>query len=87
MQCVLERKRLSSEYEEPFIAVEGYSDFADLTPEVEAEMYESPEMDDFTPETFDEYLSAQVVLPVGDTMQCGKVIRHRRDHNGKPVGL
>jgi hypothetical protein len=87
MQRVLERKRFSSEFEEPFIAVEGDSDFADLTSEEEAEIYDSPEMDDFTPETFDEYLSAQVVLPVGDTMQRGEVICRRRDHNGRPFGL
>jgi hypothetical protein len=58
MQHVIERRRLSIEFEEPFITVEGDLDHADLTPEEEAQMYKSPEMDDFTPETFDEYLSA-----------------------------
>jgi hypothetical protein len=84
---VLERKRFSSEYEELFIVVEGDSDFADLTTGEEAEVYDLLEMDDFTPDTFDEYLSAQVLLPVGDTMHCGELIHHRRDHNGKLVGL
>jgi hypothetical protein len=51
MQHVLERKRFSSEYEELLIVVEGDSDFADLTTDEEAEIYDSPEMDDFTPET------------------------------------
>jgi hypothetical protein len=40
-----EKKRLSSEYEEPFILVESDSNFADLTLDKEAEM------NDFTPET------------------------------------
>ncbi len=87
MQHVIERRRLSIEFEEPFITVEGDLDHADLTPEEEAQMYKAPEMDDFTPETFDEYLSAQVLLPVGDIMQRGEVVCQRRDHNGKPVGL
>jgi hypothetical protein len=63
MQCVLERRRLSVEFEEPFVTVEGDSDFADFTPEEEALIYKSPEMDDCTPEAFNEYLSAQEILP------------------------
>ena len=31
---------------------------------------EMPEADDFTPETCDKYIAAQVLLPKGDTMQC-----------------
>jgi hypothetical protein len=43
-------------------------------------------MDSFTPETYDEYLSAEVMLPCGDTMQMGEIIKCRRDHNGRPIG-
>jgi hypothetical protein len=44
-------------------------------------------MDDFTPESYDEYLTAQVMLPVGGELSKGQVIKHRRDHNGRPIGL
>ncbi len=49
--------------------------------------YHVPEMDDFTPESYDEYLTAQILLPVGGEMAKGQVIKRRRDHNGRPVGI
>jgi len=50
------------------------------------EMFTSMEADDYTPEAYDEYLSAQVVLPRGDNMVRGEVVRRRRDSNGRPIG-
>jgi hypothetical protein len=44
-------------------------------------------MDEFTPESFDEYLSAQVIHPIGEKYLRVEVIRRRRDHNGNPIGL
>jgi hypothetical protein len=44
------------------------------------------EADDYTPEAYDEYLSAQVVLPRGDDLLRGEVIRRHRDSNGRPIG-
>jgi hypothetical protein len=49
--------------------------------------YHMPEMDDFTPESYDEYLTAQILLPVGGEMAKGQVIKRRRDQNGRPIGL
>ena len=49
--------------------------------------YHSPEIDDFTPETYDEYLTAQVMLPVGGEMTKGQVVKRLRDHNGRPIGI
>jgi hypothetical protein len=40
--------------------------------EEKEQVYTAPEMDDFTPETYDEYLAAQELLPLGDSMQRGK---------------
>ncbi len=62
--------------------VESDHQFSDLFIEEENQLYESPEMDSFTPESYDEYLSAQVILPCGDTMQHGEVVRRRQDHGG-----
>ena len=59
----------------------------ELDPEDEAEIYSTPEADEFTPESYDEYLSAQVVLPVGEELKRGEVVRRRRDQNGCPVGI
>ena len=38
-----------------------------------------PEMDDFTPENYDEYLTAQILLPVGGEMAKGQVTKRRQD--------
>jgi hypothetical protein len=44
------------------------------------------EADNYTTEGFDEYLSAKVLLPKGDHMVRGEVVRRRRDSNGNPIG-
>jgi hypothetical protein len=45
-----------------------------------------PEADDYTEEAFDKYITAQVLLPKGDSFQTGQVKRRKRDHNGDPTG-
>jgi len=63
----------------------------DIFPEVmdksEVKDYATPEADTFTPEAYDEYLLAQVVLPVGGELRRGQVARRLQDHNGNPVGI
>jgi len=49
--------------------------------------YHTPEMDDFTPESYDEYLTAQIFLPVGGEMAKGQVTKCRRDQDGRPIGV
>jgi hypothetical protein len=45
------------------------------------------EMDDYTPETFDGYLTASVMLPRGGKVVLkANVIARKRDANGNPVG-
>jgi hypothetical protein len=85
MQSIFERKKLSSEFESPWITVDNRE--PDLTPEEEIEVYSTPEADDSTPESYDKYLSAQVILPVGNELRRGEVIRQRRDQNGRPIGI
>jgi hypothetical protein len=46
-----------------------------------------PEADDYTPEAFDEYLTAEVLLPNMGSMVRAKVTGRKRDADGKPIGL
>jgi hypothetical protein len=43
-------------------------------------------IDDFDPETYDGYITAQVLLPKGDEFQLGTVVKRRVDENGKWIG-
>lgn len=43
--------------------------------------------DNFTPESYDQYLTAQVLLPQGGEAMKATVIGHKRDQNGKPIGV
>jgi hypothetical protein len=45
-----------------------------------------PDADDFTPEAYDQYLTAKVLLPQGGELQQATVIARKRDRDGKPVG-
>jgi hypothetical protein len=80
---ILDRSNISKEFMEPFVTVE---DKYELEPEEEMEVYTTPDADEFTPESYDEYLLAQVSLPVGEDLLRGSVIRRTRDHNGRPIG-
>ena len=46
-----------------------------------------PEADDFTPKAYDEYLTAEVLLPNMGEMTKAKVMGRKRDPDEKPVGL
>jgi hypothetical protein len=61
----------------------------EIFPEVIDEPTENdmPEADSFTPESYDEYLLSQVVLPMGGELHRGQVTRRLRDHNGNPIGV
>ena len=45
-----------------------------------------PEADDYTPEVFDEYLMAEVLLPNMGTIAKAKVTGRKRDVDGNPIG-
>ncbi len=80
---ILDRNQISKEFTEPFVMVD---DECELDPKEEAEIYTSPEADDFTPKLYDEYLLDQVSLPVDGDLLRGEVIRRTRDPNGRPIG-
>jgi hypothetical protein len=46
-----------------------------------------PEVDNYTADTIDAYLSAEVILPRGGVMSKGKVIKRSKNSDLKPVGL
>lgn len=45
-----------------------------------------PEADDFTPEAYDQYLTAEVMLPHGGEMAQARVISRKRDADGNLIG-
>ena len=53
------------------------------SPEPEAA---APEADDYTPEAYDEYLTAEVLLPNMGTITKAKVVGRKRDADGNPIG-
>jgi hypothetical protein len=46
----------------------------------------SADADEYTPESYDEYISAQVVLPVGGESKMATVVGRKHDKDGRPVG-
>ena len=46
-----------------------------------------PEADDYTPEAYDEYLTAEVLLPNMGDITKAKVTGRKRDADGKPIGV
>jgi hypothetical protein len=55
----------------------------DIAADHDAEM---PEADDFTPEAYNEYLTAEVLLPSMGTVVKAKVTGRKRDADGNPIG-
>ncbi|KAI2503448.1 Reverse transcriptase (RNA-dependent DNA polymerase) [Fragilaria crotonensis] len=45
-----------------------------------------PDDDEADPDTYDQYVGAEVVLPIGDTMMSAKVRGRKRQHDGTLVG-
>ena len=58
-------------------------DQVDEPAETDASM---PEADDYTPEAYDEYLTAEVLLPNMGTITKAKVVGRKRDADGTPIG-
>ena len=50
-------------------------------------VYDAPEQDDYTPEAYDQYLGAELLLPQGDEMIARRVIKRARGQDGNPIGI
>ena len=61
-------------------------DEPDAAIELDQEGLDRPEADDFTPDSFDSYLTAQVLLPREGELHRGTVKRRVKDEDGNPVG-
>jgi hypothetical protein len=46
-----------------------------------------PEADEWTPETFDKYFAAEVLLPHGGELVLAKVTGRKRASDGTPIGV
>jgi hypothetical protein len=46
----------------------------------------NPEADTMDVEAYDKYISAQVLMPIGDSKRTGKVLKRKDDGDGNPVG-
>ena len=49
--------------------------------------FTTPEQDDYTPEAYDQYLGAELLLPHGDTMVTGRVVKRAKGEDGNPIGI
>jgi hypothetical protein len=50
------------------------------------ESFITPDDDNISVDMYDNLLSAEALLPHGETVQTGQVIGYKRDHNGKLIG-
>jgi hypothetical protein len=46
-----------------------------------------PKISDYTPETYDALLSAEIILPKGDILVPAQVIKHKPDSDRNPIGV
>jgi hypothetical protein len=44
------------------------------------------EPDDFTPEGYDEYIGAQLMVPLPDGRMQGRITKRAKDNKGNPIG-
>ena len=63
---------------------EDVTDDENVTPSFEPMEESIPE--EYDPEILDQYLTAQVQLPLGDDLILGKVVARKRDAHGNPIG-
>jgi Reverse transcriptase (RNA-dependent DNA polymerase) len=63
------------------VILDAESDPIGSAPEVDL-----AEADDWTPESYDTYISAKVMLPKGDTSWQARVLGRAKDDNGNPIG-
>jgi hypothetical protein len=76
-RCIPQSEQGASESK----SLEVFPDLIDNDP-----VFTTPEMDEYTPDAYDEYIRAQVILPVGGELRRGEVLRRKRDHDGRPIG-
>ncbi len=61
------------------------SELPDTYKPIEPE-YDKPDIDDYDEETYDRFMSAEVLLPKGDYQYVARVLGRKRDNEGRPIG-
>jgi hypothetical protein len=69
------------------IMYDEYDTIEDDPPPPQEEEAEKPEIADFTPEAYDKFISAEVMLRQGDIMVPAHVVGRKHDAKGNPVGI
>ncbi len=74
--------------DEQFPRAENSGDWNDAfeNDEVEENDFQRSDADDYTPEAFDQYLSAEIVADRGGDLLRGTVKSRKRYFEGKPIG-
>ncbi|KAI2502124.1 Reverse transcriptase (RNA-dependent DNA polymerase) [Fragilaria crotonensis] len=70
--------------ENQFPLVDIFGDLNDATED--GGEFRRSDADDYTPEAFDQYLTAEIVTDRGGDILRGTVKSRKRDHDGKPIG-
>eukprot|EP00957_Ditylum_brightwellii_P101684 7749296-Ditylum_brightwellii.AAC.1 len=65
----------------------GMEDYPEEIWQLYEEEAVKPEAEDYMPEELDKYISAQVMIPLGDSLERATVVSWKRDANGIPIGL
>jgi len=58
----------------------GYDDIDEMVEE------NAIEQDDYTEETYNQYIGAEVMVTHGDEKICGKVVKRAKGEDGNPIG-
>ena len=45
-----------------------------------------PEAEEYYADAYDKYISAEVMLPKGDALECAHIVNHKQDNQGNPIG-
>jgi hypothetical protein len=61
-------------------------DYQDVYDPVEP-VAQKPQPDDYTPESYDALITAELLLPKGDVLERANVIGRKKDRDGNPVGV
>jgi hypothetical protein len=69
------------EYENAFYINDDVEDVAELE-----EPSKTAEADEFTPEGYDEYIGAQLMIPRPDGRIQGRIAKRSKDNDGNPIG-
>jgi len=84
--CLSDANHIIQHQEENAFFIE---DIGELDDDDDLEFQEDsniPEADEFTPDAYDEYIGAQILLPTADGRIQGRVVKRAKKDDGTPIG-